>query len=362
MRDDGGCGFYRCMQPSAFLNRSGLAKSSTVLRNPTPEQLLASDLVVMQDMGSPEAMGIIQFLQKHKIPFVAEIDDFLHHVSPHNLGGYHTWNPATLYVHRAMQLVKQAAALIVSTEALAREYFPYNANIYVVPNYLDKDKWDIPITKRADGKIRIGWCGGNAHADDLKMISAVIDKMVKKYDGKVVFETMGMTEAELAGVFPMRSTSENSCPSCGFEGSLHHFPGETQENFPSVLASRGWDIAVAPVIDNAFGNCKSDLKLKEYAALKMPVVASAVKPYVQADRNGSSVLLAETFEDWEFHLKHLIDDVEFRQKMAKNNDIWVEKNWIQDRIPEIFAVFKEVSDRYTQQHGASILGGGILKA
>lgn len=350
-RDDGGCGFYRCQQPSAFLNRAGYAKSISVLKNPTEEQLLNADLVVMQEMGTIEASNIVKFMEQHRIPFMVEFDDFIQHISPHNMGGYIAWNPSTLFVYRAMEIAKRAAGMTVSTNQLAREYFPYNHNIFVVPNYLDKDRWDVPVSKKQDGKIRIGWCGGNAHADDLYMVSKVIERIVKEYDGKVVFETMGMTKQELAHVFPMEATSTDSCPSCGFEGTLHHFPGEAYESFPNVLGSRGWDIAIAPVINNAFGNCKSDLKVKEYAALGYPTIASDVQPYREAKKAGAPIILADTYEEWYTALKSLIDDEAKRQEMAHAGREWAQGNWIQDRIGEIFDAYRQVVDRWISTFG-----------
>ncbi len=350
-RDDGGCGFYRCQQPATFLSRAGLANAISVMKTPTPEQLLAADLVIMQEMGTIEASNMVKFLEENKKPFMVEFDDFVHHISPHNTAGFVAWNPATLFVYRAMELMRKAAGAIVSTNQLAREYFPYNHFVYVLPNYLDKQRWDVPIAKKQDGKIRIGWCGGNAHADDLYMVSKVIERLVKEYDGKVVFETMGMLRQELAGVFPMQATSNDRCPSCDFEGTLHHFPGEEYSNFPIVLASHGWDIAIAPVIDNAFGNCKSDLKIKEYSALGMPVVASNVRPYRDAKRNGAPIVLAETYDEWYTALKTLIDDASKRDEMSRKAKEWAEGNWIQDRIFELFEAYKDTIRRYSQVMG-----------
>ncbi len=350
-RDDGGCGFYRCEQPAEFLSRSGLANAQAVLKHPSEQQLLESDLVIMQDMGTMESANIAGFMEQNKIPFMMEFDDFVHHISPRNQGGYIAWNPGTLYLHRAMEMTRRAWGVTVATPQLARELFPYNGAIYVVPNYLDKDLWSVPVMKRQDDKIRIGWAGGNAHADDLAMVNKVIEKIVKEYDGKVVFETMGMTRRELTGVFSMPPTTENSCPSCGFEGGLHHFPGESYRNYPQVLGSRGWDIAIAPVIDNAFGNAKSELKIKEYATLGLPVVASNVRPYRDAQHHGAAVNLADTYDEWYEALKKLIDSREEREKQGKTNKSWSEGNWIQDHIAEIFPVYQEVINRARPQTG-----------
>lgn len=340
-RDDGGCGFFRCFQPGDHLKRSGLMDVEAVLKHPTEAQLMDADLVIMQESGSVEASNMANFMVKNKIPFMMEFDDFVHHVSPNNHAGYMAWNPSTLFLHRSMEMTRKAVGVTVSTNQLARELFPYNSAIFVIPNYLDKEVWDQPVVRRTDDKIRIGWCGGNAHADDLKMISKVLDKLIKEYKGKVIFETMGMTAQELAGVFPMKSQND-TCPSCGYEGELHHHPGESLQNYPTVLASKGWDIAVAPVINNAFGNAKSDLKIKEYSAVGIPIVASPVQPYREASVDNAQIHFAETFSEWYNQLKDLIENPEKRAQISRQNKEWVSKYWIQDNVSKIAEVYQQV--------------------
>ncbi len=340
-RDNGGCGFYRCEQPALFLSRSGLLEAEYVLSRPTEAQLLSADLVVMQEMGSMEASNMMNFMLKNKIPFMTEFDDFIWHVSPRNTSGYGAWNPATLYSHRSIEMARRGVGMTVSTNWLAREFFPYNDFVFVVPNYLDKELWDQPIVKKTDGKVRIGWAGGNAHADDLRMISKVLDKIIKEYKGKVLFETMGMSRQELLNVFPMEIFNE-VCPSCGYEGELHHYPGESLKDYPVILASKGWDIALAPVIDNAFGNAKSDLKIKEYASLGIPVVASPVAPYLEASKSNAQILFAATFEEWYNAIKELIENQALRSEMSKKNKEWAEGNWIQNNVQDISEIYKHM--------------------
>lgn len=342
-RDDGGCGFFRCKQPADFLKRAGLVDAEYVLRTPTKEQILNSDLVVLQDTGSVDSSNLAKFMRDNKIPYMTEYDDFVFHLSPHNEGGYMAWNPSTLFLHRSIETTKQAMGVTVSTPQMAREFFPYNLNVFVIPNFLNKEKWDNPSVKRNDDKIRIGWCGGNAHADDLKMISKILNRIIKEYKGKVIFETIGMTRKEFAWVFPMAPTDPNMlCPSCGYEGELHHFPGEALEDYPTVLCSKGWDIAVAPVINNAFGNCKSDLKVKEYAAAGIATIASRVMPYIEAKENGAEIILATTYEEWYNSIKELIDNEEKRREMVKKNKEWISKYWIQENVGNIAGVYTQM--------------------
>jgi glycosyltransferase involved in cell wall biosynthesis len=341
-RDDGGCAFYRCQQPAAFLKRAGLFDTEVVFQNPSREQLMSADLVIMQQMGSALASNLARFMIEKRIPFISEFDDFVHHVSPNNVAGYGGWNPGTLMVHRAMEQARSCFALQVSTRQLAREYFPYNPTIYVLPNWLDRDLWDVPVARRGDGKIRIGWAGGNAHGDDLKMISKVIARVIRESKGKVIFETFGMTEGELAGVFPIQPTPPTSCEKCGHEGALHQHHGEPLREYPGALAAKGWDIALAPVINNSFGNAKSDLKIKEYSALGLPVVASRVQPYIEAQAAGAPIALAETYEEWYSAIMKLVRNRALREGTGRKAREWAQGNWIQDRVFGIKSVYNDV--------------------
>ena len=178
-RDKGGCGFYRCSQPASFLKSRGLMNTIIDHKIAKEKHILEADIIVFQESGSTVSVEAMNFAIKNKKPVVIEIDDFLHKVSPHNVSGYGAWNPGTLYLHRFVQQLYKASAITVSTPQLARELFPYNENIFVIPNFLNEDKWDQKQIKKQDGIIRIGWAGGNAHKDDLLMISKVIEKIIR---------------------------------------------------------------------------------------------------------------------------------------------------------------------------------------
>ena len=53
----------------------------------------------------------------------------------------------------------------------------------------------------------------------------------------------------------------------------------TVRRYPARLARMNLDIAVAPLVDHPFNRAKSALKLLEYGALALPVVATDIEPY-----------------------------------------------------------------------------------
>lgn len=349
VRDKGGCGYYRCYQPASFLRTRGLMNTIVDFKETTPEHILKADIIVFQETGSTKSIEAMNFAKQNNKPIVIELDDEIRTISPHNEGGYGAWNPGTLFIHRFLQQAISADAMIVSTPQLAREFFPYNKSIYVLPNFLNEGKWTNNQTKKQDGYFRIGWAGGNAHLDDLKMISKVIEKIVKEYDGKVKFETMGMVKGELGNTFSALEEFHETCPKCGYQGESVTWTGESLENYPLVLASHGWDLALAPIVNTSFNCAKSDLKLKEYSATGYPIVASEVTPYIEAKELGCDVLLAKTFDEWYNKIKELIDNPDRRAEMVKNNREWVSKNWIADNITLYYDAFMQIIDKHNKK-------------
>lgn len=340
IRDKGGCGYYRCFQPALKMRQFSLMNTITDVGIAKKEHIDQADIVVFQEVGSTQNTKSYQYALKSGKAVVVEVDDLLHMVSPNN-PGYASWNPGTLFVQRSVEKMKKAHAMTVTTPQLARDYAPFNDNIYVIPNYLSEQRWDMPVTRKNDGIIRIGWAGGNSHLDDLKLVAPVIEKIVKEYEGKVKFETMGMLEKEFKGTFRNLDKFAHHCPKCDYHGDVEFRPGESLENYQQILATFGWNIALAPIVNTAFNCAKSDLKLKEYAALGVAPIASRVTPYIEAQKDGCNVLLAETFDEWYNAIKELIDNPEKRAKIVEENNIWKENNWIAKNI-------KKQSDIYHQ--------------
>jgi glycosyltransferase involved in cell wall biosynthesis len=340
LREASGCGFFRCLQPALALRRHHLMNTITDVGTTTPEHIMQSDIVVIQSPGTPKCMEAFQFAKKNGKAVVVEIDDYVHGVSLNNPGSL-AWNPGTLFTYRFNQMASAVDAMIVSTPQLAREYVMLNKTVYVLPNYLDEDAWSVNKEKQADGIIRIGWSGGNAHVDDLRMVSPVLSRIVKEYAGKVKLETIGPEKHELKDTFPLEAYVDK-CPRCEYSGEVRNLGGVPMEQYPATLAAFGWDITIAPIIDTAFNNAKSDLKLKESAAIGYPTVASDVTPYRECRDLGWTGFLARTHEEWYTSLKELIDSPEKRHEIQEKNKEWIKGFWMDDHAVDYLEVFTQI--------------------
>ncbi len=65
--------------------------------------------------------------------------------------------------------------------------------------------------------------------------------------------------------------------------------------YPAKLASLDLDLALAPLEQHPFNECKSHLKLLEYGVLGYPVIATDIRPY-QGDY--PVIRVQNRVEDW----------------------------------------------------------------
>ena len=78
-----------------------------------------------------------------------------------------------------------------------------------------------------------------------------------------------------------------------------------------------WDVAIAPLEDDAFTRGKSDLKYLDYGALGIPGVFSDVRPYRETVRHRETGLLAANEpEAWADALEEIVGDDALRARLA----------------------------------------------
>jgi glycosyltransferase involved in cell wall biosynthesis len=78
-----------------------------------------------------------------------------------------------------------------------------------------------------------------------------------------------------------------------------------------------WDVAIAPLADDAFTRGKSDLKYLDYGALGIPGVFSDVGAYRGTVRHRETGLLAANeSEAWAEALEEIVNDGALRARLA----------------------------------------------
>lgn len=253
-----GSGEYRVHAPMRALYREGLAecRTSDVIYNPVEFERIHPDSVILQRQITENQIRSIEAISKFSKAFkVFEIDDLITNV-PHKSQHRDNFKPDT--VKRLRKAITLCDRLVVSTEPLAQAYRSMASDVKVVPNYIERAKWEgLSTFMRPSRRPRVGWAGGSSHAGDLLVIADVI----KELAGEVDWVFFGMCPD------PIRK----------FVAEFH--APVSIDQYPAKLASLNLHLAIAPLELNPFNESKSHLKLLEYGMLGCPVVCTDITPY-----------------------------------------------------------------------------------
>lgn len=227
-----------------------------------------------------------------------------------------------------------ANGLTVSTEPLKDVYAKMdyaNPSIDVLPNCNDVNDWKFDRVNKKDGKIRIGYMGSITHNDDLALIWEPIAKILAKYPN-VMFEICGAVGPDdiKDTMAKIQSYVEKDILNqfWFYEGTQSFF------GFPELMFKLGWDIGIAPLVDEPFNRGKSHIKWFDYTMVSIPTIASKTYPYctpiqgVDTIVNGKTGLLVENkVDDWYNAIESVIVNATYRQELAENAYTFIRDNW-----------------------------------
>jgi glycosyltransferase involved in cell wall biosynthesis len=303
-----GCGHYRVIQPLVALNRAGLIDGVLSDRFLTMAELerFRPDAIVLQRQVSDAQIEQIRRMKSFSSAFkVFELDDYLPNLPMKSAHRTQMPKDITRSLRRGLGHVDR---FVVSTETLAEAYDGLHDDIRVVHNRLDPQWWrGLSSQRRCSGKPRVGWAGGVSHTGDLEMIADV----VKALAGEVEWVFFGM------------------CPD-KLRPYVHEFhPGIAIDEYPAALARMNLDLALAPVEQNLFNECKSNLRLLEYGACGFPVVCSDLVCY-QGDLPVTRV--KNRFKDWVDAIRMHLSDLDASARMGDELRRQVQSSWMLEGV------------------------------
>ncbi len=192
------------------------------------------------------------------------------------------------------RVLESVAAVTVSNEYLADYVRKYNSNVHVLPMVLDVGRYPAKHHTAASPVV-FGWMGNRRN---LAQVSAILPSL---------------REAALGRPLKLRvvCTAPFEADGLPFESVTHPW---TPENEIADLVS--FDVGLLPLTDGPYERGKSPLKLLQYAAVGLPIIASptAVDPRVFVD--GRSILFASTPGEWRSAIERLAADVKLRASLA----------------------------------------------
>ena len=281
-----GCGHYRVIQPFTAMKEAGLIDGalSIGLLHVTDLERYEPDMILLQRQIGEARLEAMRRMKAFSRAFkVYELDDYLPNLPLKNAHRKHMPKDILRSLRRG---VDQVDRFVVSTAPLAEAFAGLHADIRVIENRLPAPWWSgLQSRRQVSRRPRVGWAGGVSHTGDLEMILDVVKELATEVDW--VF--FGM------------------CPDALRPYVKEVHTGVEISKYPQALASLDLDLAIAPVEQNLFNECKSNLRLLEYGACGFPVVCSDVLCY----QDGLPVTRVKNrYRDWVDAIRLHINDLD----------------------------------------------------
>lgn len=294
---------------------------------PAIDGLGPGDVMVVVLPQAPEALAAIRGAKTQGVLAVADIDD-----DPWNLSAdsprQGRFTPA---MRKSLETSLTEADLVTTPSAhLAAELERFGTRVEVLPNCLIGADWPSSGSRasragrrsgaggaaggkgggRSAGGPVIGWAGGDTHGADLAMVASALARVAADRPA-VRFAATGL------GAPPWPELADRT----------EVVPYRPVHELPALLSR--FDVAIAPLLDDAFNRSKSDLKFLEYAAAGLPSVCSRVGPYVESVQDGVTGLLADGEDQWVEALESLLDDPARARRLGTAARRWAEGRFIE---------------------------------
>jgi glycosyltransferase involved in cell wall biosynthesis len=222
------------------------------------------------------------------------------------------------------RLMFEADGVVVGNPYLASYARQFSKRVEIIPTVVDLARYPVRQKVATDDVVRVAWIGTPVTARLLEPFLPVFERVQREHP-EVLFRFVGAGDRIVAGRVRCEA------------------PRWHEENEVELLAE--CDLGIMPLPDNEFARGKCGLKLIQYMACWMPVVASPVGVNREIVTQGHGGFLASSPAEWEEALRCLIADPELRMRMGR-------------------AARERVETEYTLEHGFRkwmvILGGARL--
>ena len=210
-----------------------------------------------------------------------------------------------LHGKKMPHLIKMSKHVIVGNNFLRDYVLQFNPKVTVIPTVVDTDRYKPTKSYRSHGKVNIGWVGLAYNLPYVQKLEETLQKL-KKEIGDFKFTVIcskGLALDRVEVVFKQWS-----------------YDNEAKD-------IRNLDIGIMPLVDDEWAKGKCGLKLLQYMACGVPVVASPVGVNREIINDGENGFLAATDEEWFKNLSLLACNEALRRRLGQKGRETVEKHY-----------------------------------
>lgn len=267
--------------------------------------------------------GIENLLRSHRVPFIVDFDDAIFH-------GYDQHQ--SLLVRKLLggkikNIVKHSSIVIAGNPYLAESLLKAGApQVEILPSVVDLEKYKMKDhTDGRSGVPTVGWIGTPMTARYLAIVEDAISDAAQKSPIKVL--TIGISNMDVPKMNVAVETT----------------PWSERTEVASLLQV---DIGIMPLTDDPWARGKSGLKLIQYMACGLPVIASPVGVNRDIVEHGVNGYLCRTQEEWTDAIVSLSTDRELRSRLGSAGRRKVEEKYsLRSAAPRLASILKSAARR-----------------
>ena len=304
---ESGCGYHRVMLPLAFMNDIKGYVTNYITEDKTEDwDILLYNRICQYDLNWSKTKELLG------CQVVMDIDD--HWQLPVNHLYYNTYQDIAERIERNLM---QADLVTVTNSNLLNKVKQFNDNVIVMPNALPYGLNQFNDTRVKSDKVRLFWCGSISHDNDIKILKEPLKRLQGRKDIQMVMGGYNDSDAYTKSIWDkMFSMFTGNLPSIKL-----HSASPTQYMDMYNFA----DIVLIPLEDSEWHSCKSNLKILEAAAKRLPVICSNVAPYnMDVD---APVLWVNNQKDWFRYINLLTNNPSLRENLGNELYAWASKRY-----------------------------------
>jgi glycosyltransferase involved in cell wall biosynthesis len=259
----------------------------------------------------PLNMERLRKIREQGVKIVCDLDDW--YILPDYHPNYKQYRD---YASREIvENLKFADLVTVTTDRLYQKVKDLNRNIHVIPNALpfgDGQFVPQPENRTRHDKFNFIYTGQSSHLEDVRIMQAQVKRASKL---NVSFS--------LAGYKPGSKVWQGIENVFNQGGDYERIDAQPLDSYMTVYDNA--DCSLVPLKISDFNSCKSNLKLLEAAAKKIPCIVSHVAPY--KDDSDAPVLWVKTPDDWYKHIKYFSEHPDEAKQMGESLHQWARQKY-----------------------------------
>ena len=266
-----------------------------------------ADLVIVERELFPKLPGFLEnyLLRRHQ-GYGIEFDDAIY-LSPGRRSKY-------------PNLVKNASFVIAGNEHLANWASQHQANVHIVPTCVDTTRYQQKSDYALPARPEVGWVGLSSNLPYVSSITQELREPLASHQARLHILSSRPGNLELPTLFTPWSMAVET----------------------SVIEQ--FDVGLMPLPDTDFARGKCGLKILQYMAAGVPVIASAVGINRTIIEHGVNGLLVETPGQWSEALHTLLGDTERRASMGRAGRRTVETQYSTETWgPKLVKLYQELA-------------------